>query len=142
MNKKQLAHMERRLLRERERALKAFRHLDERTKVASQEDDGSLTMYPLHLADEGTDTMEKEKDFLLLSKEGRLVYWIDDALRTLYKRPRDYGKCLECGAPIALERLDLIPWARLCLDCQRTEEKRVEPMVEPRTTRTRLSEAA
>ncbi len=141
MNKKQLAHMEQRLLRERERALKAFRQLDERTKVSSQEDDGSLTMYPLHLADEGTDTMEREKDFLLLSKEGRLVYWIDDALRTLYKRPGDYGKCMECGETIALERLDIIPWARLCLDCQRTEETRVTPILEP-TIRTRLSEAA
>ncbi len=142
MNKKQLAHMEQRLLKERERALKAFRHLDERTKVSAQEDDGSLTMYPLHLADEGTDTMEQEKDFLLLSKEGRLVYWIDDALRTLYKQPKDYGKCMECGEAIALERLDIIPWARLCLDCQRLEETRVEPLVEPTTTRIGLSEAA
>ncbi len=133
--------MEQRLLRERERALKAFRHLDERTKVSAQEEDGRLTLYPLHLADEGTDTMEQEKDFLLLSKEGRLVYWIDDALRTLYKRPEEYGKCLECGAAIAPERLDLIPWARLCLDCQRTEETRVlAPIGEP--TRSGLSEAA
>lgn len=140
VKKKQRAHMEQRLLRERERALKAFRHLDERTRVSSQEDDGSLTAYPLHLADEGTDTMEKEKDFLLLSTEGRLVYWIDDALRTLYKRPEAYGKCLDCGEEIALERLDLIPWARLCLDCQRMEEMRVLPLVEP--TRIGLSEAA
>ncbi len=141
MNKKTRAHMEQRLLRERERALRAFQHLDERTKVSAQEDDGSLTMYPLHLADEGTDTMEQEKDFLLLSKEGRLVYWIDDALRTLYKRPEEYGKCLECGAAIAPERLDLIPWARLCLDCQRMEETRMVASIgEP--TRIGLSEAA
>ncbi len=140
VNKKQLAHMEQRLLRERERALKAFRHLDERTKVSSQEDDGSLTMYPLHLADEGTDTMEQEKDFLLLSKEGRLVYWIDDALRTLYKQPADYGRCMECGDAIALERLDIIPWARLCLECQRIEETRPEIVAPAR--RERLSEAA
>lgn len=142
MNKKQRAHMEQRLLRERERALKAFRQLDERTRVSAQEDDGSLTMYPLHLADEGTDTMEQEKDFLLLSKEGRLVYWIDDALRTLYKRPKEYGACLECGQPIALERLDIIPWARLCLDCQRLEETRVQPIVASRSARIGLSEAA
>ena len=142
MKHKERAHLEDRLLRERERALKAFRQLDESTKVSGQEDDGSLTMYPLHPADEGTDTIEQEKDFLLLSKEGRLVYWIDDALRTLYKQPDEYGRCLECGSEIALERLDIIPWARLCLDCQRNEESRVvlEPVARP--TRGRLSEAA
>ncbi len=142
MNKKQRSHLEQRLLRERERALKAFRQLDERTKVSPGEDDGSLTMYPLHLADEGTDTIEQEKDFLLLSKEGRLVYWIDDALRDLYKRPEEYGRCMDCGKEIAFERLDLIPWARLCLDCQRDEESRAQVEVEPAPRLSRLSEAA
>src|SRR5512141_2713877 len=104
VNRKQRTHLEQRLLRERERAMKAFRQLDESTKVSSAEDDGSLTMYPLHLADEGTDTIEREKDFLLLSKEGRLVYWIDDALRVLYSSPQQYGRCTECGQAISLER--------------------------------------
>ncbi len=140
MDRKQRAHLEKRLLRERERAVKAFRQLDERTKVSAGEDDGSLTTYPLHLADEGTDTIEGEKDFLLLSKEGRLVYWIDDALRTLYKRPEEYGRCIECGESIAFERLDIIPWAQLCLDCQREEESRTE-IIEPARVQ-RLSEAA
>ena len=140
MNKRQRDHLEQRLLRERERAVKAFRQLDERTKVSAGEDDGSLTMYPLHLADEGTDTIEQEKDFLLLSKEGRLVYWIDDALRTVYKHPDEYGRCTECGDGILFERLEIIPWARLCLDCQREEESRTE-IVEPVRVQ-RLSEAA
>lgn len=29
----------------------------------------------------------------------------------------DYGICLECGAKIAQERLDLLPWAPLCAPC-------------------------
>jgi len=102
VNNKHRAHLEQRLLRERERALKVLRQLDERTRVPAQEDDGSLTLYPLHPADEGTDTIEQEKDFLLLSKGGRLINWIDDALRTLYGRPAEYGECTGCGAEIAL----------------------------------------
>ncbi len=128
MTQKQLQHFEQRLLRERERALKAFRRIDERVRVDPEHDDGDITSYPMHLADEGTDTMEQEKEFLLLSKEGRLLYWIDEALRTLYRRPGDYGHCSECGQEISLERLDLIPWARLCLDCQRTDERRQETL--------------
>lgn len=125
MTQKQLRHFEQRLLRERERALKAFRHIDERVRL-DPEDDGDLTSYPVHLADEGTDTMEQEKEFLLLSKEGRLLYWIDDALRTLYGEPKVYGRCADCGATIAPERLDIIPWTRLCLDCQHADETRQE----------------
>lgn len=116
-------------MKERERAVKAFSQLDERVNL-SPTDDGSLTMYPLHLADEGTDTIEQEKDFLLLSKEGRQLWAIDEALRTLYKRPDEYGKCQRCGSEISYERLDLIPWATLCLDCQQEEEARVERKVE------------
>ncbi|MBI4545816.1 MAG: TraR/DksA C4-type zinc finger protein [Gemmatimonadetes bacterium] len=97
---------------------------DERAKSSQQENDGDLTLYPLHLADEGTDTMEQEKDFLLASKEGRLVYWIDEALRTLYKEPRRYGRCQECGEEIVFARLDIVPWAKLCIACQQLEESR------------------
>ena len=129
MKQKERNQLEQRLLRERERALKVLSRLDERVADA-QDGDGDLTTYPLHLADEGTDTMEREKDFLLLSKEGRLVYWIDDALRTLYKQPREYGHCSECGREISLERLDLIPWARLCLSCQQMDERRQERLRE------------
>jgi len=124
MNQKQRAHLEKRLLRERERALRALAQFDERAKVSQQEDDGDLSTYPLHFADEGTDTMEQEKEFLLASKEGRLVYWIDDALRTLYKEPERFGVCAECGSPIGFDRLDIVPWARLCVNCQRAEEER------------------
>ncbi len=122
MTQKQLQHFEQRLLRERERALKAFRRIDERVRTEPENDDGDITSYPVHLADEGTDTMEQEKEFLLLSKEGRLLYWIDEGLRTLYRTPELYGRCTDCGASIAPERLDIIPWARLCLECQRSDE--------------------
>jgi DnaK suppressor protein len=30
-----------------------------------------------------------------------------------------YGRCLECGEPIAEDRLVALPWAGHCIDCQR-----------------------
>lgn len=119
MDQKTREHMEQRLLQERERAIKALRQLDD-----SNEEDGSLTTYPFHLADEGTDTMEQEQEFLLRSVEGRRLYEIDDALRTLYKEPERYGKCVNCHQEIATERLDIVPWTKLCLDCQTAEEQK------------------
>jgi len=122
MTKQQLDHLEKRLLEERQRAVKSVRQLDD--NLGPQDEDGDLTTYPFHLADEGTDTMEQEQGFLLRSKEGRLLYDIDEALRTLYKEPEKYGLCLTCGREITYERLDLVPWAKYCLDHQQEQEAR------------------
>lgn len=122
MTEKQLRHLEKRLHEERRRALKALAQFDEQNRISEVEADGDLTMYPLHMADGGTDTEEREKGFLLASKEGRRVYWIDEALETLYREPERYGRCEECGREIPFERLEIVPWARLCIDCQRDEE--------------------
>ena len=123
MDKNQLEHLEQRLLHERERAVKALRQLDN-----DDDEDGSLTTYPFHLADEGTDTMEQEQEFLLRSVEGRRMIDIDEALRTLYKEPERFGKCLSCGQDINFERLDFVPWTRLCLECQTIEESKPKPV--------------
>lgn len=122
MNQEQRSHLEQRLIKERERALRALSQFDEIARIAQRATDGDLTIYPLHLADEGTDTMEREKEFLLASKEGRQLYWINDALRRAYREPDQFGKCLECSAEISPERLDIVPWARLCVNCQRAQE--------------------
>ena len=124
MTNEQREHFEQRLLKERQRVVKALRQLDE--NMSPQDEDGDLTTYPFHLADEGTDTMEQEQGFLLMSKEGRLLYDIDDALRRLYKTPDRYGVCESCGVEIAYERLDIVPWAVHCLDCQRLQEASTE----------------
>ena len=34
-----------------------------------------------------------------------------------------YGTCERCGNPIAPERLEAIPWARLCIDCKQKSGK-------------------
>lgn len=124
MTKEQRDQLEQRLLKERQRAVKAVRQLDE--SLAPQEEDGDLTTYPFHLADEGTDTMEQEQSFLLRSQEGRLLYEIDEALRTLYKEPERFGRCLECDKEIAFDRLEIVPWTRHCLDCKRDQESSPE----------------
>lgn len=124
MTKEQRDQLEQRLLKERQRAVKAVRQLDE--SLAPQEEDGDLTTYPFHLADEGTDTMEQEQSFLLRSQEGRLLYEIDEALRTLYKEPERFGWCLECEKEIAFDRLEIVPWTRHCLDCKRDQESSPE----------------
>ena len=122
MNKKEREPLEKRLLQERARVLKELGQYDESFLKTPQASDGDLSAYSFHMADQGTDAMEREKAFLFASKEGRLLYHIDEALRRLYRTPKEYGVCEECGEKIAYERLDALPHARLCIRCKEKEE--------------------
>jgi len=74
------------------------------------------------MADQGTDAMEREKQFLFASQEGRYLWHVNEALRRLYKTPEKFGHCHSCGAEITFERLDALPHARLCITCKEKEE--------------------
>ena len=122
MAKKQLAHFEKRLLEERKRVLKELGHHGETFGSTPMGAAGELTAYSFHMADQGTDAMEREKAFLSASQEGRFLWHIDEALRRLYRNPETFGKCHGCGRDIAFERLDALPHARYCIECKQREE--------------------
>jgi RNA polymerase-binding transcription factor DksA len=122
MTKKQLQHLETRLKDERARVMKELGYYDESFSSTLQSSDGDLSSYSFHMADQGTDTMEREKQFLFASQEGRYLWHVNQALRRLYSEPESFGKCHQCGQDIALERLDALPHARLCITCKEKEE--------------------
>jgi len=121
MPKKQLAHFEKRLLEERKRVIKELGHHGD-SFGPNGEVDGETSAYSFHMADQGTDAMEREKAFLFASQEGRFLWHIDQALRRLYKSPETFGKCHQCGLDVAFERLDALPHARFCIACKQREE--------------------
>jgi DnaK suppressor protein len=43
---------------------------------------------------------------------------IDAALRRLRDEPEDFGLCLDCEEPIKIRRLELMPYAEYCVECQ------------------------
>jgi DnaK suppressor protein len=122
MDRSQLEHIERRLLRERERVLRSLGRFQEQAKLTRDAADNDLSSYSFHMADQGTDAMEREKSFLFASKEGRYLYRVEDALRRLYNSPETFGICHGCSKEIPFERLDALPHARYCLDCKLREE--------------------
>lgn len=122
MDEERRQYFEERLLDERRRILQELGQLDEEFAEDPKGAGGGPESYSFHMADEGTDAMEREKKFLFASKEGQLLYEVDEALRRLYREEDEYGRCGECGTQLAEERLDALPYARLCIDCQQQEE--------------------
>ena len=122
LTKKQIEHLQQRLLRERDRALRSLGQFDELAKQTAEQADSDLYSYSDHIADLGTDSMEREKMLLFASKEGRYLYRVEEALRRLYKDPDNFGICHSCGLRIDFERLDALPHARYCIDCKLKEE--------------------
>jgi DnaK suppressor protein len=120
--KKQLSHLEERLLDERDRALKALGLFDKMARPGRESVDSNLSVYTDHMADQGTEAMEREKAAVFASKEGRYLYRIVEALRRLYDDPKNFGVCHTCGTDVSLDRLNALPHARYCIDCKRKEE--------------------
>jgi RNA polymerase-binding protein DksA len=117
-----MKEFEQRLLEERRKILKEMGHLENTVLKVNQRDSaGDLSGYSFHMADVGTDSMEREKAFLFASAEGRTLMEIDEALRRLYRG--EYGTCESCGQQIARARLEAMPHARLCVSCKEKEER-------------------
>src|SRR5689334_6944918 len=122
VTEKDLKEFEERLQTERRKIEKEMGHLEATVlKVNPRDSAGDLSGYSFHMADAGTDAMEREKAFLFASAEGRLLMEITEALRRLYRG--EYGTCESCGNPIARARLEAMPHARLCVSCKEKEER-------------------
>jgi DnaK suppressor protein len=122
LTEKDSKKFEGRLLEERARLLKELGYLEQNVlKQNPRDSSGDLSGYSFHMADAGTDAMEREKAFLFASTEGRALHDVDEALRRLYAG--EYGMCESCGLAIAPQRLEVVPHARLCIKCKEREEK-------------------
>src|SRR5436309_6804772 len=93
LNKKQLGHLKMRLLEEPARVMKELGYYGESFNSSLQASDGDLSSYSFHMADQGTDAMEREKAFLFASQEGRYLWHVNQALRRLYQAPEKVGRC-------------------------------------------------
>ena len=74
-----------------------------------------------HLADNASETYDRELDFSLGESVDTVVAEIDAALKRI--DDGTYGVCEACGRPIPEERLEARPWATLCIEDQRRREQ-------------------
>ena len=121
MTKEQLSHYKGIILQKREELLKQLDHFKSTGLNSSVKDtSGDHSAYAFHMADQGTDTMDREQQYMFASREGNFLYHLDRALERIDKG--EYGNCVECDNEINPERLEAVPHARLCINCKSREE--------------------
>lgn len=123
MTEVDLEKLEDRLLEERKETLESIQQAEQEEEEGQRESSGELSRTPSHIADAGSDTQEAEKDFANVNRASRQLGLIDEALRLLRSDPAAYRTCEECGSEIAEERLELIPWTRLCSECAQGDDE-------------------
>ena len=74
-----------------------------------------------HLADSASETFMRELDEGLEENAEHILGEIDAALERI--EDGTYGLCADCGGPIGEERLLAVPYATLCIDDKRAQER-------------------
>jgi RNA polymerase-binding protein DksA len=108
------------LVDERERVSATLAHLHESNSRSFEEETEEET-YDNHLADSATATLNREIDSTLEENSEHVLTGINEALDRIDNGT--FGMCEHCGAQIAVERLEAIPYATRCIDCQRLAER-------------------
>ncbi len=117
MNDKQLEKFKEVVMEKRAKVKKNLDYLktivrDSTTKEAS----GEHSSYSYHMADQGTDAMEREKAFMFFARDEKYMKQLDEALERIENGT--YGICRVCGKEIGHERLEAVPTTTICYDCK------------------------
>jgi RNA polymerase-binding protein DksA len=119
MTKQELAYFRKLLLQRRSALVGELNHLEEGALRKSKDDAATLDIS--NFADLGSDNFEQDFAIGLIENSEETLREINAALDRIEEGT--YGVCQESGEPIGKNRLKVIPWARLCIDCQRKAEQ-------------------
>ena len=127
MTKKELAHFRKLIIKKKEELYAELGYLESSSmSTTSKDQSGDLSSYSFHMADQGTDTMDREMAFTFASREGRYLHHLNEALERIENGT--YGKCRICGEKIGKARLEAVPHATQCIKCKNAEEKKQRGM--------------
>ena len=79
------------------------------------------TAYSFHMADAGTDAMEREKLYLMIARQQKYVGYLDRALERI--KNRTYGVCKVTGKAISKERLEAVPHTEISIEAKLKQKK-------------------
>ncbi|MCL5671726.1 MAG: TraR/DksA family transcriptional regulator [Acidobacteria bacterium] len=114
MDKRKVAHYRKQLLAKQEEICRMVARSDQDGREA----DNEITQ---DLADRAANSYTKEFLFHQSDDNRRILQLIQEALRRADEG--SYGLCVECQQGVQSKRLDAVPWARHCIECQEKQEK-------------------
>jgi RNA polymerase-binding transcription factor DksA len=124
---KELSHFKKVLVDEKERIIKSAR-ANMMTLVDSESGDyvGDDSSYASHMAEQGSDEMEREKNYMFVQRDEKYLGYIEEALTRIDQGT--YGLCIDCmDEPKNLcptcplipgERLEIVPITQHCIECK------------------------
>ena len=110
-----------RLLDERKRVVGAIDNIHAENPGSLADETEELNFQDNHPGDVATATFDREMASTLEENSTHVLVEIDAALERIENGT--FGNCARCGNPIGNERLEALPWATLCIECKRQQER-------------------
>ena len=122
MKKADLKYFKELLIKKRAEVIKNIEYLrNVALDNTNQEASGDHSAYSFHMADQGTDAMEREKAFLFASRDEKYLKQINEALERIENGT--YGICRVTGKEIGRERLEAVPTTTISYEAKLKESK-------------------
>ncbi len=106
------------IVQKRESALEDIETM--RAQIEDSREHESDSAYSFHMADAGTDAMEREKLYLMIARQQKYVGYLERALERIENKT--YGVCKVTGKPIAKERLRAVPHTEISIEAKRKQK--------------------
>jgi DnaK suppressor protein len=114
MDKKKAEYYRKRLVAKQEELLR----LVSKSEHDGREADEEATQ---DIADKAANSYTKEFLFHQSDENRRLLQLVNEALERI--KNGSYGLCVACHEDVQQKRLDAVPWARHCIECQEKQEQ-------------------
>lgn len=73
------------------------------------------------IADKAANSYTKEFLFHQSDENRRVLVLVNEALDRV--KNGSYGLCVACGEEVQVKRLEAVPWARHCIECQEKQDQ-------------------
>lgn len=111
----ELEHFKELILKRRKAATEDIERMRSQIDEASEQASDN-TAYSFHMADAGTDAMEREKLYLMIARQQKYIGYLDRALERIANKT--YGICKVTGKPISRERLEAVPHTEISIEAK------------------------
>jgi len=102
--------------------LREKRHeLTGRVQAIRSEEVSTLRKGAADFVDRASEARSREVLYRLSATEEVLLRRVDEALRRIEEG--QYGRCVHCDKEIQQARLEAVPWALHCIECQELQDR-------------------